>query len=189
MRRTLSIVVMVSLVACGSAFAQEEPPQRGRARAPRGADPLSPITVAEMLDAYALVQAQKALSLNDSQYAQFVTRLKKLQETRRRNLQERNRILQDLRRLAGPERPPSVEPQEAPAPAAPRDDAAIRERIRAWRELEARRADEIARAYDALDEVLDARQQARFRLFEEQIERRKFDLIIRARQRAARGGQ
>jgi hypothetical protein len=36
--------------------------------------------------------------------------------------------------------------------------------------------------------VLDVRQQARFRLFEEQIERRKVDLLMRARQGARRGG-
>jgi len=39
-------------------------------------------------------------------------------------------------------------------------------------------------AYDALDEVLDARQQARFRVFEDQIEQRKLDLLMRARERA-----
>ena len=51
-----------------------------------------------------------------------------------------------------------------------------------------RAADQIRRAYDALDEVLDARQQARFRMFEEAIERRKLDLLVRARERAARQG-
>jgi hypothetical protein len=41
-----------------------------------------------------------------------------------------------------------------------------------------------------VDEVLDVRQQARFRMFEDMIERRKLDLLMRARQRAAgrRGG-
>ena len=34
-----------------------------------------------MLDAWAIVQAQTALQLNDGQYGQFVTRLKRLQET------------------------------------------------------------------------------------------------------------
>ena len=38
------------------------------------------------------------------------------------------------------------------------------------------------KAYDAIDEVLDVFQQARFRVFEEQIERRKLELIMRARQ-------
>jgi hypothetical protein len=41
----------------------------------------------------------------------------------------------------------------------------------------------------ALDEILDVRQQARFRLLEEQLERRKIDLLQRARQGAARGGR
>jgi hypothetical protein len=48
--------------------------------------------------------------------------------------------------------------------------------------LEAQSAAELRRAYDGIDEVLDVRQQARFRVFEEQIERRKLDLISRARQ-------
>jgi len=37
-----------------------------------------------------------------------------------------------------------------------------------------------------VDEVLDQRQQARFRMFEESIERRKLDLLMRARDGAAR---
>ena len=38
------------------------------------------------------------------------------------------------------------------------------------------------KAYNTLDEVLDVRQQARFRVFEEQIERKKLELLLRARQ-------
>ena len=34
----------------------------------------------------------------------------------------------------------------------------------------------------SIDEVLDVRQRLRFRVFEEQMERRKFDLLMRARQ-------
>ncbi len=37
----------------------------------------------------------------------------------------------------------------------------------------------------SVDEVLDARQQARFRIFEERMELRKLDLLMRARTRAA----
>ena len=70
-----------------------------------------------MLDTYAIVRAQAELTLNDAQYAQFVTRLKRLQEARRRNQRERNQILQDLRRLTGP---------LAPAPA---DETVVRERL------------------------------------------------------------
>ncbi len=131
-----------------------------------------------MLDAYAVVQAQDALQLNDAQYGTFVARLKKLQETRRKNQQARNQIIQELRRLAGPGATP------------PYDESAVRADLKALRDADDRSAAELRRAYDAIDEVLDVPQQARFRIFEEQIERRKLDLLMRARQGAAgrRGG-
>ena len=161
----------------GAATAEQAPTAPPEPR-PRAAGALSPGEVVAMLDAYAVVQAQEALQLNDSQYAPFVTRLKKLQETRRRNQQAHNQIIQQLRRLAGPKA------------TAPVDEAAIRERLKALHELDDRSALELRRAYDAVDDVLDVRQQARFRMFEDMIERRKLDLLMRARQRAAgrRGG-
>ena len=142
------------------------------ARPNRAQGELSPAEVVGMLDAYALVQAQNALQLNDSQYGAFVGRLKALQETRRKNQRARNQVVQELRRLTGQQ-------------AATLDEAAVRDRLRALRELDERSAADLRRAYDALDEVLDIRQQARFRIFEENLERRKMDLLLRARQRAA----
>jgi Spy/CpxP family protein refolding chaperone len=179
-------LLVVALSAAAGLSANDRPPARQtpevsapeRRGGPRAGGALSPGEVVAMLDAYAVVQAQEALQLNDSQYAPFVTRLKKLQETRRRNQQTHNQIVQELRRLAGP--------QAAP----PFDEAAIRDRLRALRDLDDRSALELRKAYDAVDEVLDVRQQARFRMFEDMIERRKLDLLMRARQRAAgrRGG-
>ena len=61
----------------------------------------------------------------------------------------------------------------------------MRERLRTLREHDDRAGEELRKAYDSLDEVLDVRQQARFRIFEETIERRKLDLVVRARERAA----
>jgi len=133
---------------------------------------LSPAEVVGMLDAYALVQAQNALQLDDSQYGSFVGRLRTLQETRRKNQRARNQIVQELRRLTN-------------AQVATVDEAAVRDRLKALRELDERSAADLRRAYDSLDEVLDIRQQARFRIFEENLERRKMDLLLRARQRAA----
>jgi hypothetical protein len=148
--------------------------ERGQESRGPNRDPgdLSPAEVVGMLDAYALVQAQNALQLNDSQYGSFVGRLKTLQETRRKNQRARNQIVQELRRLTGPQ-------------VATVDEAAVRERLKALRELDERSAADLRRAYDSLDEVLDVRQQARFRIFEENLERRKMDLLMRARQRAA----
>lgn len=161
-------------LAAGVAVAQERRPDppltRGR---PADSGGLSPAEILNMLDAYAIVQAQQTLQLADSQYGEFVTRLKRLQQTRRRNLQARNGILQELRRLAGPQ-------------AAQIDEAAIRDRLKALNDHDDRSAGELRRAYQALDEILDARQQARFRLFEEVLERRKIDLLKRAQLGAAR---
>ena len=58
----------------------------------------------------------------------------------------------------------------------------LRDRVRTLRELETRAAAEIQRAIDGVDQTLDARQQARFRIFEQQIEQRKLQLLMRARQ-------
>ncbi len=128
-----------------------------------------------MLDAYAIVQAQTALQLTDAQYGQFVTRLKRLQETRRRSGQTRNRLLQQLRVLV--------------APAATPDESAIRERLKALRDHDEQTAAAVRRDSEALDEVLDARQQGLFRLLEERLERQKLDLLMRARARAKPGAE
>jgi Spy/CpxP family protein refolding chaperone len=125
-----------------------------------------------MLDTYAIVQAQEALQLADDKYGQFVTRLKRLQQVRRQNTRARNKILQDLRRLT----------QEATP-----DDNALRAGLKALQDHDVNAAEELRRAYAAVDELLDPKQQARFRIFEERMELRKLDLLMRARTRAAPG--
>ena len=170
-----ALLAATTLAASGQAAVQRREPLPPEERPNRPAG-LSPGEVVAMLDAYAVVQAQDALSLNDAQYGQFVTRLRRLQEARRRNQQARNQILQELRKLAGAQATP------------PFDENGIRDRLKALRDHDDRAAAELRRAYDALDEVLDVRQQARFRTFEEMLERRKLDLLMRARQGAARRG-
>jgi hypothetical protein len=170
--------LLVVLLSAGVSLPEPAAPIHQAARTAPEARPnrepgeLSPADVVGMFDAYALVQAQNALQLNDSQYATFVGRLKTLQETRRKNQRARNQIVQELRKLTGPQ-------------VATVDEAAVRDRLKALRELDERSAADLRRAYDSLDEGLDVRQQARFRIFEETVERRKMDLILRARQRAA----
>jgi hypothetical protein len=167
-----SILAIIISAAIAAPVLAQTPARPGRAA--RG-DRLGPAEILRVLDGYALVQAQEALQLNDAQYGTFVTRLRKLQETRRRHLQGRNQILAELRRLVGP---------QAGEPAS---DAAVREQIEALRTHDEKAATELRQAYDAIDQALDTSQQARFRLFEESLERRKLDLIMRARQ-GARGG-
>lgn len=154
------------LLTCVLAQAPAERP------APRGNRPagLANGELVNMLDTYAIVQAQDALQIGDSQYGQFVTRLKHLQRVRRQSTRARTRILQELRKLA-----------QAPSP----DESALRARLHALDEHDRAAADEMRRAAASLDELLDPRQRALFRLFEERMERQKLDLLMRARTRAA----
>jgi hypothetical protein len=130
---------------------------------------MSPAQLHELFDAMLVMQAQNNLALNEQQYAQFVSRLRVLQQTRRRNQQERGRVINELQKMTAPRLP-----QSAP-------DEEIKTRLTELQELEARTAAELRRAYNAIDEVLTPLQQARFRVLEEQIERRKLELVARAR--------
>lgn len=150
------------------------------AQARRGAPPdeaaavgaASPAELQRLFDAYVAVQAQDVLQLTDAQYPQFLTRWRVLQDVRRRAQAERARIIADLRRLSDRGR----------AEATARDQ--IADRLRALRELESRRQSEEQRAIEQIDEVLEPVQQARLRVLEEQMERRKLELLVRARQSA-----
>ena len=166
----LTLAAVLSAPSLTAAQAPERPAQQGRGN--RGGAVLTNAQLATMLDAYAIVQAQDQLQLNDAQYGQFVSRLKRLQDTRRKNTQARNRMIQELRRLT--------------TSGTPADESLLRDRLKALREHDEQSAAALRREHDALDEVLDPRQQALFRIFEERLERQKLDLLVRARERAAR---
>jgi len=143
---------------------------RGPGRANQAQDDTATVTPAEiqrMFDAYALVQAQQQLALSDDLYPRFLVRYKALQDARRKALQEHTRIVVDLATLTRGGQP---------------DEAQLKERIQALADADARGAADVKRAYDGVDQLLDVRQQARFRVFEEQMERRKLELVTRARQ-------
>jgi hypothetical protein len=180
--RTLIVAGGLVVAACVSgdlARAQQGPPPGGRQQGPRaglraGAPAITPGELERWLDAYVALQAQETLKLTDVQYPKFLQRLKAMQDTRRRNLQERRQILVALGTLMN---------------SAPVDEPAVRERLKALHEHDLRAAAALQQARDAIDEVLDVQQQARFRLFEEAAERRKIDLLMTARQRAGGRGQ
>jgi hypothetical protein len=164
LRGTLLVCALLASAPAGAAGqAQSVPP-------PSAPDSdLRPGEIQRLFDAMLVADAQEALALTDAQYPEFLKRLRDLQTTRRTNQQERARVMADLQRLSNPR-------------VAQVDQAALEERLRALEELESRTAAELRRAYTAIDEVLDPRQRARFRLLEEQLERRKLELLIRARQ-------
>jgi Spy/CpxP family protein refolding chaperone len=140
---------------------------RGTGRGAGGENPgVTPGEVQRMFDGYALMQAQEQLKINDEQFAKFMPRFKALQEARRKTQGDRTRIIVELRELAA---------------AATTDEAQIKAKLRALQDTDARTADELKKSYESIDQVLNVKQQAQFRVFEEIMERRKLDMISRAR--------
>lgn len=175
-RRSVAAGVLVCALALqGVTLGAQGREARGRAAGPpaRGALPaeagVSPGEIQQMFDAYVLVQAQDVLQLKDDQYAQFVTRLRALQTVRRRGENQRMMIINQLRRIL----------QAADGQL---DESMVRDRLKMLSDLEASVVAESKTAQDRLDEVLDLRQQARFRIFEQEMERRKVELVMRTRQ-------
>ena len=164
-------------LASPAAAAPQQPPAAA-AKPPALPDParISAAQIQRWFEAFTVLQAQEALQLSEAQYGRFVTRLKALQETRRRHQQAKHRALADIRRLLDPK-------------TGSEDEAQLGELVKTLRDVEDRAAVELKRAYQAVDETLDVRQQARFRIFEERMEQQKLELLMRARQnaRAARG--
>lgn len=167
----VAVISVVGATPVGAQATQQRPGRQGRQgqQAPALADDatVTPNEIQRMFDAYALVQAQDQLALNDEQYGRFLVRFRTLQDIRRRTLQEHTRLIVELRRLL----------MQGQA-----DEAQLKERIQALQDVETRAIAEAKKAYEAIDQTLDVRQQASFRVFEEQMERRKIELITRARQ-------
>jgi hypothetical protein len=165
-----TIAIVLALAPAAEAQAQGRAAQRG-AQPPEGAAApgVSPGEIQQMFDAYVLVQAQDVLQLKDDQYARFVTRLRALQAVRRRSENQRLMIVNQLRRI--------LQATDGRV-----DETMIQERLKSLDDLRASSLTEIKQAQDSLDEVLDLRQRARFRIFEEEMERRKVELVMRTRQ-------
>jgi hypothetical protein len=187
MRSTLGAAVLALLVAVPAVAgprkaqraAQSPPPAPATSAQPVLPPGDRPITAGEIqrwFEAFTVLQAQKNLDLTEAQYFKFVTRLNALQEARRKHQQAHQQILNELRRLTNPQ-------------TGSNDEVAIMDRLKALREEDDSAATDLRKAYDGVDETLDARQRARFRLFEDNMEQQKLELLMRARQnaRALRG--
>jgi hypothetical protein len=163
------MLLVAFAISAAPASAQVARPRANGAPPPivPGEQGVTPAEVQRMFDAYALMQAQEQLSIGDDQFSAFLTRFKALQDVRRRTLTERARVVNEMRRLLN----------QGQA-----EDAQLRERLRLLQDITTRGADDEKKAYEAIDQVLDLRQQARFRVFEEVMERRKLELVARARQ-------
>jgi len=167
MKKLFGLAIVFGACIAGDGTLAAQAGRLGRGAAPLDEAAVSPAEIQRMFDSYALLQAQEQLKISDDRFPQFLTRFKALQDVRRRGLQERARFVQELRRLVN-------DPQA--------DEAQIKDRLKSLDELETRSDGEVRKAYDAINQVLDVRQQAKFRVFEENMERRKLELVTRARQ-------
>src|SRR5262245_38968315 len=161
------VCAMTPAVLCGQGRGAQRP-ARGAPVPPGGEQPVTPGEIQQMFDAYVVMQAQDILKLNDDQYPRFITRLRALQQVRRRAEGQRMMLLNQLRRI--------LNNQDGSV-----DENLVRERLKMLADLRVSAAAEEKQAQDSLDEVLDLRQQARFRVFEEEMERRKVEMVMRTR--------
>ena len=165
-RRVIGVLAVMVACATPAVAAQGRRTQPGTAG---GDAAVSPAEIQRMLDGYMLIQAQDVLQLTDEQFPRFLARVRTWQESRRRTQGERLRMLQELRRMTS-------------GRSGPVDEGVLKERLKALSDHEARAAGEIQQQRDAIDQVLNPAQQARFRVFEETMEQRKIELLLRARQ-------
>jgi Spy/CpxP family protein refolding chaperone len=143
----------------------------GRTAQQAPANPVTNVQVQVLFDAYVVSQSQRALQLSNQQFEVFLPKLLVLQQAQRQHRNQRNKALAELRALVGPKAPPGV------------DEASIAAATKALDDLEAQMQQDEQRALGALDAVLTTRQRAHFRLFLENMEREKVNLLIQAKGR------
>ncbi len=137
-------------------------------RGPAGEGP-SLQEIERQFDRFEMLEAQKALGLDEEAFRGVGERLARIQMLRRRHQSQRRAILRDLRTALD-------------SGAVETNEAGITTMLAELGGLGVRQAQEMRRAQQALDAVLTLRQRAEFRLFQERFERMKLDLVARARQ-------
>jgi Spy/CpxP family protein refolding chaperone len=119
----------------------------------------------------AILDAEKFVVLTPEQYPVFVQKLKRVQDARKQLSQRRNRAMNELRGLVNPN----------PATGKTVDEAAIQAKLKELDTVENDGHDAIEKALDELDQLLSPLQQARFRILEDNTERKKIDFLTKVR--------
>lgn len=157
----------------------QNPPQQGEfgpgGRLPQGGDQISPMDVEAMFEAMTIMEAERFVQLTPEQFPVFVQRLKKIQEARTTQIRRHNRALAELRMMANP--------QNGRA-----DDATIDAKLKELEAIEVEARLARAKALETMDQLLSIKQRARFRLLEDNMEKKKIDFLTKVRQQGGRGG-
>jgi hypothetical protein len=124
----------------------------------------------KMIDAYVVSNLQESLELTDEQFVKLLPLVKRLQSDRRALLQRRQQPLMELRRLLA---------------SGGATEAQITELLRRVKAAEEEEPSVLRRDRDAIDATLSPIQQAKFRVFEAEVEHKIRELMaqIRARRR------
>ena len=125
----------------------------------------------KMIDAYVVSNLQESLELTDEQFVKLLPLVKRLQSDRRAVLQRRQQPLMELRRLLG---------------SGAATEAKVSELLRQVKAAEAEEPVVLARDREAIDAALSPVQQAKFRVFEAEVDHKIRELMtqIRAQRRA-----
>jgi hypothetical protein len=124
----------------------------------------------KMIDAYVVSNLQESLELTDEQFVKLLPLVKRLQSDRRALLQRRQQPLMELRRLLA---------------SGGATEAKVTELLRRVKAAEEEEPSVLRRDRDAIDAALSPIQQAKFRVFEAEVEHKIRELMaqIRARRR------
>lgn len=164
-KTTLAVLIMLFLVVAlvSPASAQDD-------FAP------NPTEVERMMEAYVLSKLQESLQLDDEQFGRLVVAQKQLQDVRREYRRERMSVLRRMRQTLRAQRDRDKELEDLLDRLASLDEGfSVTEKTR----------------YAAIDGILDVRQRARYRVVEQEIQRRLQQLMRRVRgdrNPAQRGG-
>jgi hypothetical protein len=167
------VIAVMAVAGPVGAAAQDRPsgpPPIGQ-REGRGEGPTL-AAIEREFDRLEVSEARRALRMDADQFQVVAERLQRIQILRRRHMNQRRLLLAEIRAAV-----------ESGSVDTNTDGTAAR--LVELGNLGVRQAQELRRAGLALDVLLTVRQRAEYRLFQERFERRKLDLIARAR--AARG--
>jgi Spy/CpxP family protein refolding chaperone len=119
-----------------------------------------------MVDAYIVANIQESLGLDEDTYAKIIPVVTKLQKARRDFWEERGRMQRSMRHLL----------QSGTA-----SQAQVRELLQSMKKLEVEGPERVREQMDALDALLTPLQQAKYRVFESDVEHRLRELLRQAR--------
>jgi len=156
-RRFLAALLVVTAAVASAQESSHPPGSEGRR--PRE-------EAFRMIDAYFVSNLQEGLGITDEQFVRLLPLVKRLQSDRRQHAQRRQRALHEIRRM--------LQSGEA-------TESRIEELLREVKAVESEEPLALRRDREAIDACLSPLQQAKFRIFELEVERKIRDLMMQMR--------